>query len=77
MIGDLSPLLPLSKLDAITINSALKIKMERENSLFTAIADLNFYLSRISMSLTGDGGMNFLPSEVDRMSRKYAERMKK
>ena len=73
---DLSPLLPLTWRDYIYL-SVFDIengKIEQQKSII--FADCRFFLERISACLTGDEKMNFLPSRVAEMARKWEERGK-
>ena len=71
---DFSPLLPLSWRDYIylAVFDIENGKIEQQKGL--VLEDCRFFLERISACLTGDAQMNFLPSKVAEMGRKWEER---
>ena len=73
---DFSPLLPLSWKDFIYLEvfSLEFEKIEKDKRL--VFEDVCFYLSRLSDQFTGTKGLNFLPSKVVEMGRKWEERNK-
>jgi hypothetical protein len=76
MLGDLSPVLPLSQADAIFIEALQAQQMSVEHDKALCLADIRWAMLRICRSLTGNEGYNFMPSEVDRLTRGYIERKK-
>ena len=74
MLGDLSPVLPLSQADAIFLEAFQGQRVSVENDQALCLADIRWAMLRICKSLTGNDGYNFMPSEVARLTRGYMER---
>ena len=69
--GDLSPLLPLSWKDCIFLDVFGSFLQELEDEKLILFEDMRFFLSRLSASFTGVEGLNFLPSRVHEMGRRW------
>ena len=74
--GDLSPLLPLSEADCIFIQEFQEQQEKKRLAELEIWLDIRFFLARLSGCFTGTDGMNFLPSKVAEMGRKWEERQK-
>lgn len=74
--GDLSPLLPLSEFDFIFLEKYQEWREKARMSELEIWLDIRFFLARLSSCFTGDENMNFLPSRVAEMGRKWEERQK-
>lgn len=48
--------------------------MEKDRRL--VLEDIRFFISRLSNESTGTNGLNFLPSKVEEMGRRWEERHK-
>lgn len=74
--GDLSPLLPLSEFDFIFLEKYQEWREKSRMSELEIWLDIRFFLARLSGCFTGDENMNFLPSRVAEMGRRWEERHK-
>lgn len=70
----MSPLSPLTAYDVIFLDQYLHRREQIHGMEMDINLDIRFFLQRISQSLTGNDGMNFLPSHISEMGRKYEER---
>ena len=68
--------MPLTEEDAITLMVFQLSQIEQRHDALMMIADIHWFLERITMSLTGTERWNEKPSTVMKMAKNYKERKK-